>query len=216
MEPSKEAIAVRITRLNRIILGKVTGGTTRFSKKTIDREALLDALTVLYDECNDDPVKKSDDLVKAFLDKYRSTLAELRRTRVCISDFDMIQTIGRGHFGEVHMVREKQTGDVYAMKTLRKEQSRKRADEERDVLATATGPWLTKLQYAFQDSSNLYLVMELCCGGDLAGLMARRAHPLPERDAAFYVAEVAHALKALHGMGYVHRDVKPENILLDR
>ncbi|XP_075983571.1 uncharacterized protein LOC142981496 isoform X2 [Anticarsia gemmatalis] len=217
MEPSKEAIAVRITRLNRQILGKVTGGTTKFSKKTIDREALLDALTVLYDECNDDPVKKTDDLVKAFVDKYRSTLAELRRTRVCISDFEMLQTIGRGHFGEVHMVREKQTGDVYALKTLRKEQSRKRAaDDERDVLATATGPWIPKLQYAFQDSNNLYLVMELCCGGDLAGLLARRSHPLPERDAAFYIAEVAHALKALHGMGYVHRDVKPHNILLDR
>lgn len=75
MEPSKEAIAVRITRLNRLILGKVTGGTARFSKKTVDREALLDALTVLYDECNDDPVKKSDDLVKAFLDKCEFSLS---------------------------------------------------------------------------------------------------------------------------------------------
>lgn len=74
MEPSKEAIAVRITRLNRQILGKVTGGTTKFNKKTIDREALFDALTVLYDECNDDPVKKSDDLVKAFLDKCKLLL----------------------------------------------------------------------------------------------------------------------------------------------
>lgn len=67
-----------------------------------------------------------------------------------------------------------------------------------------------------QDSNNLYLVMELCLGGDLAGLLARRNHPLSERDAAFYVAEVAHALKALHGMGYVHRDIKPHNIFLDR
>lgn len=71
MEPSKEPIAVRITRLNRQILGKITGGTTKFSKKTIDREALLDALTVLYDECNDDPIKRTDELVKAFVDKCK-------------------------------------------------------------------------------------------------------------------------------------------------
>ncbi|XP_062528975.1 citron rho-interacting kinase isoform X4 [Bombyx mori] len=219
MEPSKEAIAVRIARLNRQILGKATSGVSR-SKKTVDREALLDALTVLYDECNDDPIKKTDELVRAFVDKYRSTLAELRRTRVCISDFEVVQTIGRGYFGEVNMVREKQSGDVYALKTLRKEQSRKRAiactEDERDVLASTTSPWIPRLQYAFQDSNNLYLVMELCSGGDLAGLMSRRNHPLSERDAAFYIAEVAHALKALHGMGYIHRDVKPHNIFIDR
>lgn len=58
--------------------------------------------------------------------------------------------------------------------------------------------------------------MELCSGGDLAGLLSRRNTPLSERDSAFYVAEVAQSLKALHGMGYVHRDLKPHNILLDR
>lgn len=68
MEPSKEAIAVRITRLNRQIIGKVTNGTSKLSRK-IDRETLLDALTVLYDECNEDPVKKCDDFVRSFLDK---------------------------------------------------------------------------------------------------------------------------------------------------
>ncbi|XP_063368778.1 citron rho-interacting kinase [Cydia amplana] len=219
MEPSKEAIAVRISRLNRQILGKVSAGSSKFSKKTIDREALLDALTVLYDECNDDPVKKCDDLVRAFVDKYRSTLAELRRIRVCISDFEILHTIGRGQFGDVHMVREKETHDVYALKCVRKEEARKRvvgAADERDVLAGAAGPWAPKLQYAFQDNTTLYLVMELCSGGDLAGLLARRHNPLSERDAAFYVAEVAHALKALHQLGFVHRDVKPHNILIDR
>ncbi|XP_047999618.1 LOW QUALITY PROTEIN: citron rho-interacting kinase [Leguminivora glycinivorella] len=219
MEPSKEAIAVRISRLNRQILGKVSAGSSKFSKKTIDREALLDALTVLYDECNDDPVKKCDDLVRAFVDKYRSPLAELRRIRVCISDFEILHTIGRGQFGDVHMVREKETHDVYALKCVRKEEARKRvvgAADERDVLAGAAGPWAPKLQYAFQDNTTLYLVMELCSGGDLAGLLSRRHNPLSERDAAFYVAEVAHALKALHQLGFVHRDLKPHNILIDR
>lgn len=74
MEPSKEAIAVRITRLNRQILGKVTSGSNKLNKKTIDREALLDALTVLYDECNDDPVKKTDELVRTFVDKCKRIL----------------------------------------------------------------------------------------------------------------------------------------------
>lgn len=56
------------------------------------------------------------------------------------------------------MVREKETGDVYALKTMRKEQARKRAvgaaEDERDVLANATGPWMPRLQYAFQVIEN--------------------------------------------------------------
>lgn len=71
MEPSKEAIAVRLTRLNRQILGKVTNNVNSYSKKTVDRETLLDALTVLFDECNEDGNKKCDDLVRRFLDKCK-------------------------------------------------------------------------------------------------------------------------------------------------
>lgn len=67
MEPSKDAIAVRVTRLNRQITGKVSS-TNRLCRK-VDRETLLDAITVLYDECNDDPVKKADELVRVFVDR---------------------------------------------------------------------------------------------------------------------------------------------------
>lgn len=64
--------------------------------------------------------------------------------------------------------------------------------------------WITKLQYAFQDRENLYLVMEYLPGGDLLGLMIRHG-AFDEELAKFYLAEIALALNALHSMGFVHR-----------
>lgn len=117
-------------------------------------------------------------------------------------------------------MQEKQTGDIYAMKTLRKSDSLNQAtasyEEERDIMALTDSPWLTQLQYAFQDSGHLYLVMEFHPGGDLYGLLERQGGTLPESAAVFYLSELVEAIKALHTMGYVHRDVKPDNVLLDR
>lgn len=79
---------------------------------------------------------------------------------------------GCGHFGEVHVVKEKQTGDIYAMKTIRKfdnETKRMSFEEERDIMAFGDSPWLTTLQYSFQDSSYLFFVMDFHPGGDLLG-----------------------------------------------
>lgn len=59
------------------------------------------------------------------------------------------------------MVREKQTSDVYALKSIRKDQARKRvsgAEDERDILANAAGCWIPRLQYAFQVHFNLILI----------------------------------------------------------
>lgn len=58
--------------------------------------------------------------------------------------------------------------------------------------------------------------MEYCPGGDLAGLLERRGKPLSEKDAIFYIAEIIEGLKELHTLGFVHRDLKPDNVLLDR
>lgn len=198
--------------MNNMVMGKTP-------KSLLRREGLIDSLLVLYDECNNDAMKK-DPNIAAFVEKFRSPVSEIRSMRVNISDFEMRKVIGRGHFGEVHLVREKQTGDAYAMKTLRKCDTlgNKRAffENERDVMATAISPWITSLQYAFQDMHNLYLVMEFHPGGDLLALLDRFGGRLSEEYSRFYLAEITSAIRSLHQMGYVHRDIKPDNILLDR
>jgi hypothetical protein len=79
------------------------------------------------------------------------------------ANFESLAIVGRGAFGEVRMVRQKSTGDIWALKCMRKEHmivknqvSHVRA--ERDVMATADNPWIVKLQYTFQDDRFLYMV----------------------------------------------------------
>lgn len=103
------------------------------------------------------------------------------------------------------------------MKTIKKASvSNCQIREERDIMVLGRKcEWITRLQYAFQDKENLYLVMEYLPGGDLLGLMIRHG-AFDEELAKFYLAEIAVALNALHSFGFVHRDIKPENLLLDR
>ncbi|EFB26512.1 hypothetical protein PANDA_011657 [Ailuropoda melanoleuca] len=86
--------------------------------------------------------------------------------------------------------------------------------EERDIMAFANSPWVVQLFYAFQDDRYLYMVMEYMPGGDLVNLMSN--YDVPEKWARFYTAEVVLALDAIHSMGFIHRDVKPDNMLLDK
>lgn len=134
-------------------------------------------------------------------------------------DFKMIKVIGRGAFGEVQLVRHKTTKILYAMKRLSKFEMIKRPDsaffwEERYIMAHANSEWIVQLHYAFQDSKYLYMVMEYMPGGDIVSLMSM--YDIPEKWAVFYTMEVVLALDTIHNMGFIHRDVKPDNMLLDR
>lgn len=101
---------------------------------------------------------------------------------------------------------EKATKDVYAMKTIKKTiVANCQVREERDIMVLGRKcEWITRLQYAFQDRDNLYLVMEYLPGGDLLGLMIRYG-AFDEELARFYLAELALAIDALHKLGFVHR-----------
>ncbi|GAB6029596.1 hypothetical protein CHUAL_005339 [Chamberlinius hualienensis] len=219
-ETAVEPISSRTVRMNQLVMGKPIKASTSQTANLMSREAILDSLFVLFEECNSDNLKK-DRNVAAFIDKFRAAVFEFKKLRVNLYDFEIKKVIGMGHFGHVQVVRERQTGDVYAMKVLRKSETLAQQniafyEEERDIMAKATSLWITRLQYAFQDKNNIYFVMEFHPGGDLLALLERFDNTFSEDMARFYLAEIALAINALHNMGYVHRDIKPDNVLLDR
>ena len=139
--------------------------------------------------------------------------------RITPKDFTSLKTIGRGAFGEVRLVLKKDTKQVFAIKSMVKEAMilKKQVNHvkaERDALAEVDNPWITKLFYSFQDKHHLYLVMEFMPGGDLMTLLIRE-NILTETATQFYVAESVAAVTSIHAMGYIHRDLKPDNFLLD-
>ncbi|XP_078675705.1 rho-associated protein kinase 1-like isoform X7 [Branchiostoma floridae x Branchiostoma belcheri] len=186
-------------------------------KCEINIDGLLDGIAALVTDCNFPALRKNKN-VDNFLTRYEKWVEFIEENRLKAEDFDMIKVIGRGAFGEVQLVRHKKTQKVYAMKLLSKFEMIKRSEsaffwEERDIMAHANSEWIVQLHYAFQDPKYLYMVMEYMPGGDLVNLMSN--YDVPEKWAKFYCAEVVLALHAIHSMGFVHRDVKPDNMLLD-
>ncbi|KAJ2398608.1 Serine/threonine-protein kinase MRCK gamma, partial [Coemansia sp. RSA 2559] len=178
----------------------------------IDTGAILDALLAVHEELNDRPFLKSPNIIE-FIE---------RSLRLSKGDFEFIRTLARGQFGIVDIVRSKHNKGVYAMKTLNKQallSQREQAAflEERDVLVLGKdSPWIPDLYASFQDKENLYIVMEFVAGGDLFSMLDRCENAVIDEDAArFYSAEIVLALEDLHKIGYIHRDCKPQNTLLD-
>ncbi|KAL5287961.1 gek family protein [Megaselia abdita] len=187
--------------------------------RSLSIESLLDSLLVLYDECCGSSLRR-EKTVSDFIELYKPIVQLIKQLRLSREDFEVLKIIGRGAFGEVCVVRMVTTSQIYAMKILNKWEMLKRAEtacfrEERDVLVYGDRQWITNLHYAFQDDTNLYLVMDYYCGGDLLTLLSKFEDRLPEDMAKFYIAEIILAINSIHRLQYVHRDIKPDNLILD-
>ncbi|XP_039604147.1 serine/threonine-protein kinase MRCK alpha-like isoform X2 [Polypterus senegalus] len=206
---------VRLKKLEQLILD----GPAQSNGQCLSVETLLDVLICLYDECSGSPLRREKNVLE-FLDWAKPFASKVKQMRLHKEDFEILKVIGRGAFGEVAVVKVKNTDKVFAMKILNKWEMLKRAEtacfrEERDVLVNGDNQWITTLHYAFQDENYLYLVMDYYVGGDLLTLLSKFEDRLPEEMARFYLAEMVLAIDSVHQLHYVHRDIKPDNILMD-
>uniref|UniRef100_A0A3Q3W352 Rho-associated protein kinase 2 n=1 Tax=Mola mola TaxID=94237 RepID=A0A3Q3W352_MOLML len=198
-----------------VFLGRFMGHAWQSSPHSALPTDSINALVLDLDY----PALRKNKNIETFLNRYEKVIQQTRDLQMKSEDFDRVKVIGRGAFGEVQLVRHKASQKVYAMKLLSKFEMIKRSDsaffwEERDIMAFANSPWVVQLCCAFQDEHYLYMVMEYMPGGDLVNLTS--TYDVPEKWAKFYTAEVVMALDAIHSMGFIHRDVKPDNMLLDR
>lgn len=141
------------------------------------------------------------------------------KKHLSIDDFDLLKVIGKGLFGKVMQVIKKDTKQIYALKTLRKQHIISRMEvthtlAERTVLARINNPFIVPLKFSFQSPEKLYLVLSFINGGELFWHLQKEGKFSMDRS-RFYIAELLTALESLHDLNVIYRDLKPENILLD-
>jgi len=150
---------------------------------------------------------------------YSSLAEEFPKFHYELDDFIILQTIGVGSFGRVHLARLKANGEYYALKVMKKEDiiQYKQVEHilnEKHILEEINHPFIINILCGFQDNTNIYIATDFSCGGELFSFL--RAQKYFTNDIAkFYAAEVIVVFEYLHSKDIIYRDLKPENILLD-
>ena len=159
---------------------------------------------------------------------------------VGLDDFEIISLVGTGAFGKVFRVKEKKSGQVFAMKVMSKadiveHDFVRHVNQERDIMVELSAKNFfpgashvpsrslymmnsqhgAELHHSFQTDTSVYLIMTFVGGGNLYHSVQQRAEPLSEEDARFYVAQVLLGLEEMHQRSIIYRDLKLENLLLD-
>ncbi|XP_039254874.2 ribosomal protein S6 kinase alpha-5-like [Styela clava] len=165
----------------------------------------------------EEPKKKVHDITDANLTGHGE--------KVGLENFELLKVLGTGAYGKVFLVRKicgHDAGVLYAMKVLKKAtiitkpKTTEHTMTERQVLeAVRQSPFLVTLHYAFQTNSRLHLILDYVNGGEMFTHLNLREH-FTEPEVKIFIAEILLALEHLHKLGIIYRDIKLENILLDK
>eukprot|EP01012_Entosiphon_sulcatum_P066557 TRINITY_DN95859_c0_g1_i1.p1 TRINITY_DN95859_c0_g1~~TRINITY_DN95859_c0_g1_i1.p1 ORF type:complete len:704 (-),score=115.29 TRINITY_DN95859_c0_g1_i1:119-2230(-) len=139
--------------------------------------------------------------------------------RASLSEYEFLKVIGKGAFGKVLKVRNRTTGEVYALKSMKKQKvlsmkMLKCVTEESTLIRSLEHPFIVKLHATFQTPERLFLVFDYLSGGNLVPHI-RKELGCTEEVVRLYSAQLTLALEYLHERGIVHRDLKPDNAVLD-
>jgi len=131
-------------------------------------------------------------------------------------DYNMVNMVGEGRHGAVFIVQHKQSEQYYACKLLNKSNNEVQSmRQEIEAMRRLDHPNIVRLFETLEDTENVFLLMELCQGGDLFSLItSQKEGRLSESVSRTFAEQMLSALAYCHGNGFVHRDVKPENFLL--
>lgn len=139
------------------------------------------------------------------------------KKKLTVDDFLILRVLGRGSFGKVVLAKHRKTERLYACKIIKKTQFKgvDKITNEKNILAQISFPFLIHLLAAFQTQDRVYLILPYIEGGELFHHL-HKENTFPEEIVRVYVAEIITAVDHLHRNGIIYRDIKPENILLDR
>ena len=208
-------------KINQRTYDKVKIAKEYIERKYNLKQSKSNEINAIIDKINS--LEISDEEKLKMLSELRHVESEeLRKNRrkQTIRDYESIKIIGRGAFGEVHVCRVKKTGEIVAIKKIKKEVLIKKNQiihirNEQLFMSKVKSPWIVELKASFQEDDFLYLVMEFLPGGDFMNLLIEK-DKLTEEDAKFYTAELILAVESIHKLDCIHRDIKPDNILIDK